>query len=67
MKILVAGATGFIGQELLKKLHENGHDIVVLTRDAQLAAVRLPVLAAVIEWSLENGDLNENIFDGVPL
>ena len=53
MKILVAGATGFIGQELLKKLYENNHDIVVLTRDAELAGVRLPVLAEVKEWSLK--------------
>ena len=31
MKILVTGATGFIGKELVKKLDEKGHEIVVLT------------------------------------
>ena len=33
MKILVAGATGFIGKELLKKLDAKGHEIIVLIHD----------------------------------
>lgn len=32
MKILVTGATGLIGKYLVRKLKENGHEIVILTR-----------------------------------
>ena len=34
MKVLVTGATGFIGKELIKKLSANGHEILVLTRNS---------------------------------
>ena len=32
MKILITGATGLIGKYLVRKLKENGHEIVILTR-----------------------------------
>jgi nucleoside-diphosphate-sugar epimerase len=32
MKVLVTGATGFIGKELIKTLNANGHEILVLTK-----------------------------------
>lgn len=50
MKILVAGATGFIGRYLLPILKEAGHDIVILTRDAEKAVTRLPVLCRIVAW-----------------
>ncbi len=34
MKILVTGATGFVGREILQQLHSSGHAIRVLARDA---------------------------------
>jgi nucleoside-diphosphate-sugar epimerase len=34
LKILVTGASGFIGSHLVKKLIGNGHEVVVLVRDA---------------------------------
>ena len=43
MKVMVTGATGFIGKELIKKLHEMGHEIVVLTRNPDSASFRIPV------------------------
>ena len=43
MKILVAGATGFIGKELVKKLDEKGNEVVVLTRNRETARFHLPV------------------------
>jgi uncharacterized protein YbjT (DUF2867 family) len=33
MKILVAGANGFVGRALIHKLTQNGHDVVALIRD----------------------------------
>jgi uncharacterized protein len=50
MKILVTGATGFVGKTLLPLLVEKGHEIIVLTRDIKSAQIRLPVLCKVIKW-----------------
>jgi len=50
MKILVVGGTGFVGETLLPLLIEKGHKIIVLTRDAKTAQVRLPVACKIIEW-----------------
>ena len=50
MKILVTGATGFVGKTLLPLLIEKGHKIIVLTRDKKTAQVRLPVACKIYEW-----------------
>jgi uncharacterized protein len=50
MKILITGATGFVGKTLLPLLAEKGHEIIVLTRDIKSAQVRLPVVCKIIEW-----------------
>lgn len=53
MKILLTGATGYVGGRLLPRLLERGHDVRVLVRDAERAASR--------DWSTEveivEGDL----------
>ena len=50
MKVMVTGATGFIGKELIKRLNEMGHEIVVLTRNSDSARFRVPVHCEVITW-----------------
>jgi uncharacterized protein (TIGR01777 family) len=50
MKILVTGATGFIGRQALLHLRDQGHEIVVLTRDSATAPVRLPIACPVFSW-----------------
>lgn len=35
MRVLVAGATGFVGSRLVASLVNHGHDVVALTRDAE--------------------------------
>lgn len=50
MKILLTGATGFIGSSLSQALFRNGHDLVVLARSIQSALSRIPVPCQVIEW-----------------
>jgi len=50
MKVLVTGATGFVGNKVIKALHNHGHQAVVLTRDVQKAEVRLPHSCEVFYW-----------------
>jgi len=54
MKILITGATGFIGRQVILHLRDRGHTIVVLTRDAEKAPVRLPIACPVFSW--QNAD-----------
>ncbi|MBE7382076.1 MAG: TIGR01777 family protein [Leptolyngbya sp. SIO1E4] len=37
MKIAITGGTGFVGSRLAERLHREGHDLVILTRDAARA------------------------------
>jgi uncharacterized protein YbjT (DUF2867 family) len=41
MRVLVTGATGYIGGRLIPRLLERGHDIRVLVRDRDRVAPRL--------------------------
>ncbi len=63
MKILVTGATGFVGTHLLRELFRRGHEIVVADRDPERARGRaeMPVVAVAfpkdvraLEASLKN-------------
>src|SRR4051794_28672437 len=42
MKLLIAGATGFVGRNLWPELARQGHTLVGLTRDAARARERWP-------------------------
>lgn len=42
MKVLVTGATGFVGRAVLRQLQGAGHEARVLVRDTKAAADRLP-------------------------
>src|SRR5258707_10142684 len=41
MKILVTGATGFIGGAVARKLSQQGHEVLALTRSAAVDAAKL--------------------------
>lgn len=58
MKILVTGATGNVGSKLIPYLYKQGHQIVVLSRNAQGAKDRL-------QWPIEYYDWNP-LFEEVP-
>jgi len=39
MKVALTGATGFIGSHILTELHEHGHEVTALLRDAAQADI----------------------------
>lgn len=50
MKIILAGATGFIGTTLVEKLAERGHTLFILTRNAQKAQIQFGARATALAW-----------------
>ena len=50
MKIVIAGATGFLGRPLTASLVAEGHDVVVLSRSEQ---ARVPQGARAVAWDLQ--------------
>jgi len=65
MKVLVAGATGFVGKKLIKDLKEKGHDIVVLTRNIDIARLRVPVHCEIYFWDPIGKSLPTRVLKGV--
>jgi len=65
MKVLVTGATGFVGNKVIKALHRHGHRSVVLTRNIQKAEVRLPYSCELHFWHPERGIFPEKSLEGV--
>ncbi len=63
MKVLLTGATGYIGGRLVPKLLEEGHDVRVLVRDASRIAGR-PWTSKV---EVITGDLVQNLSLGAAL
>jgi uncharacterized protein (TIGR01777 family) len=58
MRILITGATGFIGRALVAELQSADHTVVVVSRSPESAASKLPNTQAV-SW-----DFLEEIFEG---
>ena len=65
MKVLVAGATGFVGKKLVKDLKDKGHEIVVLTRNVDAARFRVPVYCEILAWDPINRYLPTSALNGV--
>ncbi|MGD2095916.1 MAG: TIGR01777 family oxidoreductase [Phycisphaerales bacterium] len=49
MRVVVAGATGFIGRALCKELHKD-YEVIALSRDARRAATLAANWSKVVEW-----------------
>ena len=67
MKILITGATGLIGKELVKTILAKGSDeIIVLARNKAKAYKNLPDKVSVYEWKNPAKDLvNQEALEGV--
>lgn len=63
MKILITGATGFVGTKLCKKLETDGHQLVILSRNVHSAKEKLKLSSAIfMEWPnfFESPDLKSH-------
>lgn len=65
MKILVTGASGFVGQTLVKQLLTKGHQVVVLTRNIPKAMISLGNKPQYIYWGNQNELPPVEAFSGV--
>lgn len=65
MKVMVTGATGFVGKELIKKLNEKGHEIMVLTRNPDTARFHLPVHCGIRYWNPVSHGIPPSTLKGV--
>lgn len=58
LKILIAGGSGFIGQELIRQLQDDGHEVFTLVR-------REPTNANEINWAPSAHMLDSSVMDEV--
>jgi hypothetical protein len=65
MKILVSGATGFIGRKLCDELNQTGHEIIGLSRDAESAKQKVPSLGRAFSWDPMREYAPMEAFNGV--
>lgn len=65
MKILMTGATGFIGSSLGQRLTGLGHSIVVVTRNIEKARGHHNFKAEFIEWDLNTEPLAPEYFKNI--
>jgi uncharacterized protein (TIGR01777 family) len=57
MRVVLTGATGTIGSSLTSALLADGHEVVVLSRDAERAAAALPEAVEAHAWRQPTKDL----------
>ncbi|MEX2598761.1 MAG: TIGR01777 family oxidoreductase [Dehalococcoidia bacterium] len=65
MRILVTGATGFIGSRVCAMLAAAGYEVTAVSRDGESAKRRLPMLTAAHSWQPLDGPAPAEAFDGV--
>jgi uncharacterized protein (TIGR01777 family) len=65
MRILITGATGFIGQRLCQILAADGHELVALSRAPEKAQSELPLLTAAYPWDPLAGPAPKAAFEGI--
>ena len=65
MKVLVTGATGFVGKRVVKQLLDQGDEVVVLTRNIAKGALELGKNCKYFLWSDTKTLPPEEAFEGV--
>lgn len=64
MKVVVTGATGFVGQVIVQQLLEAGDEVVVLTRNVAKAAISLGSSCKYFQWNDTNSLPPLEAFEG---
>ncbi|ANB02672.1 TIGR01777 family oxidoreductase [Ectothiorhodospira sp. BSL-9] len=65
MRILITGGTGFVGSRLIARMQPQGHEFVVLTRNAEKARRKLGMdTFRIIEWDTRS-PIPPDAFQGV--
>ncbi|MFP3855276.1 MAG: TIGR01777 family oxidoreductase [Anaerolineales bacterium] len=54
MKYVITGGTGQIGSRLVQDLVEDGHDVIVLTRNPEHREATVPAEATLAKWDAES-------------
>ena len=67
MRILVTGATGFVGQALVPALLDAGHEVSALTRDASRGIAQLDSRVTVLEGDVLDRESLAGVFDDIEL
>ncbi len=65
MKILVTGGTGFVGQSLGRELVRQGHELNVLTRNAEKAPLYSSYPARFFSWDGEKDKVPKEALQGI--
>jgi uncharacterized protein (TIGR01777 family) len=65
MRVLITGATGFIGRRLCQVLAADGHELVALSRNPPKAQSELLLLTAAYPWDPLAGPAPKAAFEGV--
>lgn len=65
MKVLVTGATGFVGKEVVKQLLTNGDEVMVLTRNVAKAALKMGSRCRYFQWQDTSSLPPLEAFEGV--
>ncbi len=65
MRILITGATGFIGRRLCQRLDDDGHEVWALSRDPNRARAEVPALVQCHSWDPELAPPAVESFEGV--
>lgn len=65
MKILVTGATGFVGRELCRELHQAGHSLVIFSCQAPQAGAPFVVPCELFQWTDYRSQPPLEAFEGV--
>ncbi len=61
MKILITGATGFVGIALCEVLGREGHELVVISRDPYRARTLIPAPHRAIKWDFSKSQIPDHL------
>lgn len=65
MRILVTGATGFVGRPLVRALVDRDHEVVVVSRDPREASSQVTLVYRHVGWNPSEAPLPGAALDGV--